>query len=145
MQAKYIVFATAFVGLVFSGYQSAVKFFSQVCAIDSCPYFLGYPACYYGFVMFFMLTVLSLFLIFRPGSSHRIVGALIVVGCAGVLFSGWYTWGELPTLFSKGLRAYALGLPTCAWGLVMYIGVSVASLIARKQLDVTKKYERTSM
>jgi hypothetical protein len=51
-----ILFFLALAGLLFSGYLSTVKFFSDTCAFnESCPLFLGYPACFYGFAMYLIM------------------------------------------------------------------------------------------
>lgn len=133
MQTKYIAFAVSFAGVLFSGYQSAVKFFSQRCAIDACPYFLGYPACYFGFALFLGLAILSLLVIFQPQRIRVWANSLLVVAIAGVLFAGRYTVQEVPLLFEKGFKAYALGLPTCAWGLLMFGVVAIAAGFLRKR------------
>ena len=50
------MFSLGLAGILFSGYLSAIKFFSATCAFNEpCPYFLGYPACYFGFGMFLII------------------------------------------------------------------------------------------
>ncbi len=57
----YTLLGLALLGFLFSGYYAATKFFTDTCAFgETCPYFLGYPACYYGFGMFTVLFVTSL-------------------------------------------------------------------------------------
>ena len=53
-----LLLALSIAGLLFSGYLSSYRFFSDTCAFNEpCPYFLGYPACYYGFAMFLIMTL----------------------------------------------------------------------------------------
>ena len=57
---KKTIFILGLSGLVFAGYLSAIKLFNEKCAFnEACPYFLGYPACYYGFVMYLAIAVLA--------------------------------------------------------------------------------------
>ena len=51
-------------GVLFSGYLSFYKLLTGNCALNEpCPFFLGYPACWYGFAMFFVIfDVEALFL-----------------------------------------------------------------------------------
>jgi len=108
-------------GLLFSGYLSGVKLFSGVCAFnEGCPLFFGFPACYFGFAMFLVLTALAI--LGRRGklTEETVLRDTLVVSCLGMLFAGYYTLLELPTLFREGLAAYMLGLPTCALGFIFY-------------------------
>lgn len=119
MNAKKTLLALSVGGVLFSGYLSATKFFSKVCALrESCAYFLGYPACYYGFVMFATLLVLSALLVSGKVNDKSGLRAISLVSFAGMLFAGYFTFKELPVLFARGLNSYFLGLPTCAWGLI---------------------------
>ena len=100
-------------GVLFSGYLSAVKMFTTACALnESCPYFLGLPACYYGFVMFLIILFAAVLSFFKVISIRSLALANTVVSFLGILFAGYFTLGELPTFFSSGISAFALGLPT---------------------------------
>lgn len=117
-------------GLLFSGYLSGVKFFSGTCAFnEGCPIFLGYPACYFGFAMFLTMTVLVVAGWFDQLSREVALRSTLIVSALGILFAGYFTFKELPKLFSDGLTAYMLGLPTCALGLIFY--VIIFSLVVR--------------
>ncbi len=127
---KRITFILAAAGMLFASYMSMVKFLSDTCAFDSpCPYFLGFPACYFGLAMF---TAIVLFLIL---DNWRIVQArtadivVLSISFLGILFSGYFTLQQLPLLFQKGLGAYALVLPACAWGLLFYVAIFIVALI----------------
>lgn len=126
MNKSILILSTA--GVAFSGYLSSYKFFSDTCALgESCPYFFGVPACYFGFAMFLVLTILSYLTVFERMGTPRALRAIQVVSGLGILFAGYFTIGELPRLLSLGLRAYILGLPTCALGLIFYILIFVLS------------------
>ncbi len=134
MHTKYALLALSCAGVLFSGYQSAVKLFSQTCALNECPYFLGYPACYFGFMLFALLTIFAVYIVLAKLGSGGLLWAALVVSALGVLFAGRFTIIELPVLLARGLGAYALGLPTCAWGLLMFAGTCActARLIVKK-------------
>ena len=127
---KRIVFVLGVIGMLFAGYISMVTFLSNACAFDKpCPYFLGYPACYFGFIMFTGIVfafILDNWKVIRQNTAEIIV---LIVSLSGILFSGYLTLQELPVLFAKGLSSYFFGLPTCAIGLVFYIGIFIATLI----------------
>jgi len=118
---KKIILSLSICGLIFSGYISSLKIFSHTCAFnETCPYFLGYPACYFGFIMFLLITIFAVLRFFRIMSDKRSLLATLLISILGILFAGYFTLGELPTLFAQGLSAYFFGLPTCALGLVFY-------------------------
>jgi hypothetical protein len=115
-------------GLLFSGYLSGTKLLTDTCAFkEGCPYFLGYPACYFGFIMY--LTMFALVLLAQKSAitQHAMLRGVLVVSALGILFAGYFTLGELPKLSSEGLSAYLLGLPTCAYGLIVYLAIFVAA------------------
>jgi len=121
-------------GVLFSGYLSAVKLFTTACALnESCPYFLGLPACYFGFVMF--LTIFSAALLSASGAISIRAAALAntVVSFLGILFAGYFTIPEIGYMLSGSAPRYALGLPTCAYGLVFYTLVFILSLLYLKK------------
>lgn len=108
-------------GVLFSGYLSGVKFFSSQCAFgETCPLFLGYPACYFGFTLFVILMISASLLVFTRLSRRVLLQAMTFVSLLGVLFAGSYTLDELPLLLSEGVQAYILGLPTCALGFLFF-------------------------
>ncbi len=117
-------------GLLFSGYLSAVKFFSGSCAVrESCPYFLGWPVCVYGFTMYVALTVLSVLILTKRLDSYKGLLGVSVVSFAGILFSGYFSAIELPALMQNGFAAYTFGVPTCMLGLVMYMLVFATAVL----------------
>lgn len=122
----------ALAGLLFSGYMSSVKFFTNTCALgENCPYFLGYPACYYGFAMYLIITIFTFLLTSAKWKQEKVLNLIITVSFLGILFAGYFTVGELPVFFEKGFSAYLFGLPTCAIGLLFYIAIFALSLSSR--------------
>ncbi len=132
------VFILGLCGLAFAGYLSGIKFFTDTCALgESCPYFMGYPACYYGFFMYLTITLFAGLHVFHLYDGKKANTAVLTVAVAGILFAGYFTALELPLLFSEGLRAYVLGLPTCALGLIFYTIIAFLSLRLRKDFVAT--------
>lgn len=130
---EWAVFLIGIGGLIFSGYLSAVKLFTETCAFnESCPYFLGYPACYYGFVMYLVITIFAGLHVAHTIDGKRANEVILWTSFLGILFAGYFTVLELPLLFSDGLSAYVLGLPTCALGLIFYLILTVLSLRLKK-------------
>lgn len=120
-------------GLLFSGYHSGLKFFNDTCAFnESCPYFLGYPACYYGFAMYLVLVIYSLLIFFNKIEIRKGTEITLLVSSLGILFAGYFSFRELPTLMEKGISAYVFGLPTCALGLTFYLIIFTLSLQINK-------------
>jgi len=124
------LFALSIAGVLFSGYLSGVKFFTSTCALNEpCPYFLGYPACYFGFGLFLLLFIFSALLFSAKIRKVRGLQWMEVVSFLGVLFAGYFTVGELPILFKEGFGAYVLGLPTCAMGFVFFLIIFVIAVV----------------
>lgn len=127
-----IVLILGFAGFLFSGYLSAVKLITSSCALsEPCPYFLGYPACWFGFIMFTVLFVSSLVGFYVTAWLKKVALIQAAVSFAGILFAGYFTLPEVGRLFS-GDFAYSLGLPTCAYGLIFYIAIFMFSVLYLK-------------
>ena len=132
---KKTILILGIAGTLFAGYLSAVKFFSQTCAFnESCPYFLGYPACYFGFAMFSLILIFATLRVLGRMADKRALLNILTISFLGILLSGYFTLGELPTLFEQGFSAYFFGLPTCALGLIFYILIFGFSIKGIKQV-----------
>jgi len=109
-------------GVLFSGYMSAIKFFTNNCiASEPCPMFLGYPACYFGFGLFatlFLTSVLGLVRVLQV-ETMRLVLRLVSLG--GVLFAGNFVAQEVQRFWVNGFQTSTFGLPTCAYGLIFFL------------------------
>ena len=122
-------------GLLFSGYLTFTKIFSGVCAFNEpCPYFLGYPACIYGFGLYLLLFSFSLVLItnkveYGPKFIMKTIG---IISGIGVLFAGYMTFLEITSPAGILGSGYALILPTCVYGAIMYILILLLAILSLK-------------
>lgn len=124
----------AFGGVLLAGYMTVTRMISNECAFgESCPMFFGIPACLPGLVMFAII----LLIVFVGHAHHKqnrqprvAIGFLSMLG---VVFSAYYTIIEIP-MISAGAAAggYQLGLPTCLYGLLIFIGIFVTTLASLK-------------
>lgn len=124
---RYGALVLALSGALFSGYLSAVKFFSQTCALTvPCPLFLGYPACYYGFGMFMLLAILSF--LWAAGKPLRTF--VIGLSAFGSLFAAYFTAKEFGPLMQLFAHFSLLAIPSCVVGLAVYLAVLFMALRA---------------
>ena len=122
-------------GVLFSGYMSFIKFFSHTCAFgETCPFFLGLPACYFGFAIFLSLLIFSLILFLGKWDLQFVINSLFISSLLGVLFAGRFAIEELPELFQNGFKAYLLGLPTCVMGWMFFIIIFVTAFFLKRKL-----------
>lgn len=134
--SKYnkIIFFVSLVGLLFSGYLSTVKLFTSACAFnETCPYFLGYPTCFYGFLMFLITFATSVLGISARARKERVVIIHGVVSILGIMFASYFIVHDA----SPATGNYALGVPTCVYGFIFYIVIFLFSL---KQFAKAKGY-----
>lgn len=130
MDILAVIFVLGIAGVLFSGYLSSHRLIKRTCAFnESCPNFLGKPACYFGFAMFTIIFLAS-----GAGAFAFITDALALqislwVAIAGILFAGSFTLGEMPR-FLNPRTPYKLIFPTCAWGLLFYIAVAALAYYA---------------
>lgn len=146
---KMSAFVLSLLGFLFSGYLSAIRLLTDTCAFNEpCPYFLGYPACWYGFAMFSVMFVVSALALARVIWARKSAGILATVSGLGIVFAGYFTVPEIIRLFS-GARDYSLGLPTCAYGLVFYVIIFAVSLfyisISKQILRVANLGDRSRL
>lgn len=133
-----LVFVFALAGTLFSGYLTFNSLFSGVCPLNEpCPHFLGYPACVYGLVMFSAILIVSLLVLLKTLKINpvNLIKIITAISLLGILFSGYFTMQEV--FFSQcplGKCGYSLVLPTCLYGLLMYVIVFVLSFMARKKV-----------
>jgi hypothetical protein len=125
-----ILFILSSAGLLFSGYLSAVKLVSGTCAFnESCPYFLGYPACWYGFAMYLVMFITTGLAILGKVEIPPAIKTDIVVSLLGILFAGQFVVQEIASTQVTG----TLGLSTCAYGLIFYVAIFITSLASVKR------------
>lgn len=121
-------FALSLAGTIFAGYLSLYRYFSGSCAFNEpCPTFLGYPSCWFGFGLFAILLATSAAGLADASARTRLIRPLLGTSTAGVLFAGWFTAREVFGWLSGAGVRYALGAPTCAYGLVFFAAVAILS------------------
>lgn len=123
-------------GFLFAGYLTAIKLFTGACAVrESCPYFLGWPVCVYGFGMYSILTILSILVIARRINFRTGMLGIASVSFVGILFSGYFSAIQLPALIKNGFAAYTFGAPTCFFGLVVYMLIFAIAVLGIAEQD----------
>lgn len=128
------MFGFVFAGLAFSGYLSAVKFFSDTCAFGAaCPLFLGQPACYTGFIVYSILALITILALVKKELSRLALVTITGVSLFGVYFSSLMTFEEMSVLFNDGFVAFIRSLPLCSVGLIFYIVIFIISLKVGKR------------
>ncbi len=130
------VLILSFLGFLFSGYISLTKLLTHSCALrEACPYFLGYPACWYGFGMFSIIFITSIVSIHRK--TNILYWIQLITAVLGVFFAGYFTLPEVTRLIFG--HQYILGLPSCAYGLIFYILIFVFSIKALQNNNINQK------
>ena len=126
---RVAAFLLTLAGVLFSGYLSATKFFVQRCAFgETCPAFLGYPACYFGFGLFLILFGVSLWALLNAESILKVKRINLWVSLLGILFAGQFVIPEIANWVQNGNPHYTLFFSTCAYGLVFYVIIFILSL-----------------
>jgi hypothetical protein len=122
-------------GLMFSGYMSSIKLFTNTCAFNEpCPYFFGIPACYIGFGLFLALFVLGTALLLNNLSIKKGIKLILLFSSLGIIYAGYFSLIEIPTFFDLGFKAYVFGLPTCALGLLFFVLIYIVAFIKFKHI-----------
>jgi len=132
-----ICYALTLAGVLFSGYLSANKLFTGICAFNEpCPVFLGYPACWYGFGLFLIMFIVTVIASLGKFTARGAKMTLGVISFLGILFAGQFVIQEIQLWMNLAhLPGYKLGLPTCVYGLVFYIAIFVISLLPARRQD----------
>lgn len=132
---KYFFLILSSMAVLFSGYMSGTKLFSKTCAFgETCPLFLGMPACYIGFILFLSLFLVSMLFILNRRDVKVISKKFLFISFLGVIYSLNFAVPELPVLFKKGFSAYFFGLPTCVLGSLFFIAIFIGSIIFYKKV-----------
>ena len=112
------------IGMLFAGYLTISKVVLGYCPLtEPCPTIFGYPACIYGFVLFITLFVSVLVLNAKPKNVVS-KNLLKYVSLFGILFALFSIYLELFTIHCVGGCKYSLIIPTCFYGLIMYIVIA---------------------
>lgn len=124
-------------GTLFAGYLTISKLMSDVCPFNEpCPYFLGYPACWYGLGLFSLLFGASLLGLTSKRNSTGIALFICGVSFIGILFAGSFVIREIIRAFEWGWPSYTLLLPTCAYGLIFYVILFVLARRVQKSPEL---------
>lgn len=123
--------ALSLAGTAFAGYLSGVKLFSGTCAFNEpCPYFLGYPACWYGLAMYLVMLGAAAAALLGWIPAIKAIRTNTAVSAVGIVFAGYFVLIEVMNWLAAGPQRYGLILPTCAYGLVFYIIICALSIAA---------------
>ena len=130
-----IAFIVSLIGVLFSGYLSATRLLSSECATrEGCVYFFGYPTCFYGFIMFLVLLILTGLALFSKSkySPKSLMNGVLWVSLLGIIFSGYFIIQELfisPVCPPDGCT---LIFPTCVYGFFAYLIVFACAYFFKK-------------
>ena len=128
---KKILLVLTLAGVLFSGYLSAVKLLTDTCALNEpCPYFLGYPSCWYGFAMYLVMFAATAFALFGKTNAKAALKTDLIVSFLGILFAGRFAIQE----FMQSTITGVLGLSTCVYGLIFYILIFITAIVGLKKL-----------
>ena len=131
-----IIFIFSIAGTLFAGYLTFTKLLLGVCPLkEPCPVIFGQPACVYGLVLYLILLVSSATLLFKnikKKSADCWPKTIFWVSFVGILFALYSTYLEVFATHCPGGCSYSLLLPTCVYGLTMYLVIFVFSIILKK-------------
>ena len=117
-------------GVLFSGYIVFSRLLTRKCAFgETCPLFLGKPACWYGFAMFSVMFITALLALTRVVNAVKAKRIILGISLIGIVFASQYAFPEFNLLFSGSAPHYQLGLPTCIWGFIFYILIFIVSAV----------------
>lgn len=130
------VLALALSGTLFSGYLSGIKLFTKTCAFnESCPYFLGYPACYFGFVMFLILLIVSAVTFWGRMEFSKGVRLNTIMASLGTIFAGYFAYPEVREILTGTLDYRFFGLTTCVYGFLFFVAMLIISICYLRRLE----------
>lgn len=124
MKTIHAILALSIGGTLFSGFLTVTKLFSGSCPLaEGCPYFLGYPSCLWGLLLFgtlFLAALLHMKAMTRDGE-NKYRSIIQIVSGIGILFAGYSSAIEIlyPNCLTQPCT-YTLILPSCVYGLAMY-------------------------
>jgi len=134
--AVIIVLVLSVLGMAMSGYLTYKNLWGpEGCSTNSflscggakAVKIFGLPTCIYGFFMYLIVFVLAIATLIKPLKS--LMCWLIGFGSLGTAFSGFLSFYELAIL-----KIEFRGLPSCVYGLFLYIGILIFSIVAYKKI-----------
>lgn len=121
------ILVLSILGTLFAGYLSFEKFFSNVCVLsEGCSELFGIPTCLYGFVLFFILTMLSLVSFLSDSKFSKGINLIAIIGFLFSLYFSVYELFFAPINILNGAN-YSLILPSCVYGMILYIVIALKS------------------
>ena len=109
-----ILFVLVSAGLLFYGYLSAVNLFGGTSAFnESCSYFLGYSACWYGFAMYLIMFLVTGFGLLERSGARNVFLTDVVVSICGIFFAGSFVEGVLTIKNHRYPWPFNLCVRTC--------------------------------
>ncbi len=124
-----VIFWLTLAGTLFAGYLSMVRLITQECALNRpCPYFLGVPACWFGFAMFLAMFTAALLTHIGYGTVAGATMTFLWISLLGTLFSGVLTLKEVFAWAASTETGKKLVLSSCAYGLVFFVIIFILSL-----------------
>jgi hypothetical protein len=137
MEKKYfnkIILIFSIIGILFSG---TLSYFSMVlgkCLLkDPCPVFFGLPSCFYGFILFLTLIILSVLAMLKEKKRDNLMDGIYYLSIIAVLYAIFSASYEVFYLCADGSCKYSLGLPTCIYGLIMYLVIFFSVFMYRRK------------
>jgi hypothetical protein len=124
---RKIIMALAALGMTFSGMLTLQHYFTGQC-LGGCALLFSYPTCIYGFFMFALILGFTMMGREDPRAMYVTLGTAI----AGMIFSFWFFVKETSVCWF----CYDLGLPSCAYGLLIYTAVA---FLAMRELGIVPK------
>lgn len=118
MRRQLIISLISIGGIFFSGFLTFYNSIGACPLIEGCSYLLGLPSCLYGLVIFASLLLLAII--------DKNLKFTRLVSLAGVGFAVVTTVIDL--FVNPSQSGYSLGLPSCVYGLIMYIMIFVLTL-----------------
>lgn len=82
--------------------------------------------------MFLVLWIASITAYLSPALFPSMRRLIMGVAALGIAFSGYFTATELPAVLA-GQTNYALILPSCAYGLFVYLAILIAAYLAPRR------------
>jgi len=129
------IFVFSIIGTLFAGYLTFTKLLLGVCPLkEPCPVIFGQPACVYGLVLYLVLLLSSSVILLKDSKKKLKCWNNIIfwVSLAGILFALYSTYLEVFAIHCPGGCSYSLLLPTCIYGLTMYIVIFIFSIFLKK-------------
>jgi hypothetical protein len=128
-----IILIFSIIGLLFSGTLSYFSMILGKCLLkDPCPVFFKLPSCFYGFILFLTLIILSVLALIKEKKRDNLMKWIFYISIIAVLYAIFSAGYEIFYLCADGSCRYSLGLPTCVYGLIMYLVIFFSAFMYRR-------------